>query len=167
MCPLYRRYKMPLYIVRSKSDIDINNIMQDLRHKKRRWHRWQCRRLSNKSSTIANRQHQEQISAGEILVTSKGYKTATAIGEARLMETILKSEHARRYSNQAVGTENHLLTNSYSLALIDLLFALTGSLTNEWSTWMQQIEMTPFFDSTWIQAFWFLIDCITVLSCLM
>jgi len=55
------------------------------------------------------------------LVTAKWYKkNPPAIDEVRLLETISMSAHARRYGNQAAGIENHLLTNSDSLALIPL-----------------------------------------------
>lgn len=54
------------------------------------------------------------------LVTAKRLKKTTpVIDEARLIETILKTAHARRYGNQAPVTENHLLTDLYPLALIE------------------------------------------------
>ena len=51
------------------------------------------------------------------LVTAKRRKKTPAIDEARLMEAISFTAHARRYGNQASGMENRLLTNSYSLSL--------------------------------------------------
>ena len=51
------------------------------------------------------------------LVTAKRRKKTPAIDEARFMEAISFTAHARRYGNQASGMENRLLTNSYSLSL--------------------------------------------------
>lgn len=138
------RFKIPLYIVRSKSDIDIKNIIEDLRDKKNdddsesdsddrdnvNDYQTQARQqlIDSTKKSVERNLKEARLANRDVfivsrhvifsLVTAKGHKKIPpAIDEVRLMETIMMSAYARRYGNQAADIEDHLLTNSSPLAL--------------------------------------------------
>jgi hypothetical protein len=117
------RFKIPLFIVRSKADIHIRNIMQDLGYDENDddadddFDDYQARARqilidTTRNNLETNLEKAELVKrdvfivSGSViysLVTEKANKkkTTPAIDEARLMETVMKIAHARRYGNQA------------------------------------------------------------------
>jgi hypothetical protein len=121
------RFKIPLFIVRSKADIHIKNIMHDIGYDENDDdadddfddYQRQARQLlidatrknveDNFEKAELNKHDVFLVSSSVIfsLVSAKGHKKTTpTIDEARLMETMLRMAHARRYGSQA-STKDH------------------------------------------------------------
>ena len=121
------RFKIPIFIVRSKADIHIRNIMQDLGYDENDEdaddafgdYQKRARQLlidTTKKNLEDNlekaklNKYDVFIVSGRVifsLVTEKALKKTTPeIDEVRLMEAVLKMAYARRYGTQA-SAKNH------------------------------------------------------------
>ncbi|KAF8813329.1 hypothetical protein BYT27DRAFT_7084483 [Phlegmacium glaucopus] len=122
------RFKIPLFIIRSKADVHIRNIIQDLGYDENDDdaedhfdnYQTQARQLlidttrKNLEKNLEKAElgkHDVFIVSGSViysLVTDKGNKKKTNLGidEARLVEAVLNTAHKRRYGTQA-PTKSH------------------------------------------------------------
>jgi len=125
------RFKIPLFIVRSKADVHIKNTMQDIGYDEydndaddfddyqRRARQLLIdatkKNLKDNLEKAELNKHEVFIVSSSIifsLVTAKALKkTAPAIDEARLIETILKTAGARRYGTQVSVKDHPTLVN--------------------------------------------------------
>jgi len=119
------RFRIPLFIVRSKADIHIRNIMRDIGYDEydddADFDDYQGRarqllidttrkNLEGNLEKAELKKHDVFIVSGSVIFSlvaaAKRIKATAVIDEARLMESILKMAHARRYGTQAPA-KNH------------------------------------------------------------
>jgi len=117
------RFKIPLFIVRSKADIHIRNIMQDLGYDENDddadndFDEYLARArkvlIDTTRNNLETNLEKAELAKREVFIVSGSVvyslitekenrkRTAPAIDENRLMQTVLKIAHARRYGHQA------------------------------------------------------------------
>ncbi|KAF8805999.1 hypothetical protein BYT27DRAFT_7339271 [Phlegmacium glaucopus] len=137
------RFNIPLFIVRSKSDTHIRNILQDLGYDdndaevNREEFEGKARQflINTTRNNVETNLKEAGLAMHDIfivsssviysLVTNNGNKkkTTSAIDEARLIDTVLKTAYARRYGTQAPAKdhssiiEGSMVTDSSQLVL--------------------------------------------------
>ncbi|KAF8805996.1 P-loop containing nucleoside triphosphate hydrolase protein [Phlegmacium glaucopus] len=139
------RFKIPLFIVRSKADSHIQNILDDLDDDENDDdaevnHEEQARQffIDTTRNNVETNLKEAGLSMHDIFIVSSSViyslvtnsrnrkKTTPVIDEARLIETVLKTAYARRYGTQAPAEDHSsmiddsigMVTDSPQLALI-------------------------------------------------